>query len=284
MENGGAQGKISIDRIKLSGDTCLRRLFSCVRKTGYQMREQQPLWKKLKLILLFNPLTEWLDTTHAMRLYLHNKNIHSGQNALHITKKILSRMLMETTGEDEGTAISKTKIKAFVDFFHINMDDFEPSQIEDYPTFEDFFIRKHKAGSRPIHAEGDDSVSVVVADSRLVVYESVAASKQIWIKGNDFSIATLTMDIELGNAFADGAVASFRLSPQDYHRYHSPVSGRIMSYRSIPGDYYQVDPIALRSDVDVLSRNKRAYVEIESEDFGRVLFVAIGATDVGSVR
>lgn len=248
------------------------------------MREQQPLWKKLKLILLFNPLTEWLDTTHAMRLYLHNKNIHSGQNALHITKKILSRMLMETTGEDEGTAISKTKIKAFVDFFHINMDDFEPSQIEDYPTFEDFFIRKHKAGSRPIHAEGDDSVSVVVADSRLVVYESVAASKQIWIKGNDFSIATLTMDIELGNAFADGAVASFRLSPQDYHRYHSPVSGRIMSYRSIPGDYYQVDPIALRSDVDVLSRNKRAYVEIESEDFGRVLFVAIGATDVGSVR
>lgn len=209
-------------------------------------------------------------TSIAVRMFTHNK--------------ILSMMLMETTGEVEGTAISKSKIKAFVDFFHIDMNAFEPSQIEDYPTFEDFFIRKHTAGSRPIYAEDDNSVSVVVADSRLVVYETVAASKQIWIKGNGFSIAMLTMDIDLGNTFADGAIASFRLSPQDYHRYHSPVSGCIASYRSIPGDYYQVDPIALRSDVDVLSRNKRAYVEIDSEHFGRVLFVAIGATDVGSVR
>jgi hypothetical protein len=34
--------------------------------------------KKLKLILLFNPLMEWLDTTHAMRLYMHNKAIEEG--------------------------------------------------------------------------------------------------------------------------------------------------------------------------------------------------------------
>jgi hypothetical protein len=34
--------------------------------------------KKLKLILLFNPLMEWLDTTHAMRLYMHSKAIEEG--------------------------------------------------------------------------------------------------------------------------------------------------------------------------------------------------------------
>lgn len=91
------------------------------------------------------------------------------------------------------------------------------------------------------------------------------------------------MDRQLGPLFDDGAVASFRLSPQDYHRYHSPVSGKIKLFRSLPGDYYQVDPMALRSGLDILSRNARDYVVIESEEFGDVLFVAIGATDVGTV-
>jgi phosphatidylserine decarboxylase precursor len=170
-----------------------------------------------------------------------------------------------------------------VDFFHINMDEFEPSDMNAYGTFEDFFVRKHKPGSRPIYAEEDPSKAVVVADSRVVVYETVAESKKICFKGSDFSIATLTSDNQLGQDFADGAVASFRLSPQDYHRYHSPVSGHIKAFRSIPGDYYQVDPIALQSDVDILTRNARDYVVIETEEFGRVLFVAIGATDVGTV-
>lgn len=44
------------------------------RQTGEFKREQQPLWKKLKLLLLFNPLTEWIDRTHLFRLYTHGKN------------------------------------------------------------------------------------------------------------------------------------------------------------------------------------------------------------------
>jgi hypothetical protein len=47
-------------------------------QTGQYMREQQPLLKKIKLLLLFNPLTTWLDTTHAMRLYMHNSAIKEG--------------------------------------------------------------------------------------------------------------------------------------------------------------------------------------------------------------
>jgi len=164
------------------------------------------------------------------------------------------------------------------------MDNFEPSDINAYPTFEDFFVRAHKPGSRPIYAKDDPSKAVVVADSRVVVYETVEEGKKLWIKGADFSITNLVMDKQLGPQFADGAVASFRLSPQDYHRYHSPVTGKIKLFRSMPGDYYDVDPIALRSDVDILTRNARDYVVIETEEFGHVLFVAIGATEVGTVK
>ncbi|KAI0832268.1 putative phosphatidylserine decarboxylase [Hypoxylon sp. FL0890] len=234
------------------------------RKTGRLMREQQPLTKKLKLILLFNPLTEWIDTTHLMRLWVHKKSIRKG--------------------EEEGTPASHNQIKTFVETYGINMNDFEPSDIEKYKTFEDFFIRAHRPGSRPIHDADDPAGAVVVADSRVVTYDSVAETKRLWIKGTDFTITNLVMDTQLGEHFADAAVASFRLSPQDYHRYHSPVTGTIKAFRSIPGDYYQVDPIALQSGVNILTCNARSYLVIETEHFGDVLFVAIGATDVGTVR
>ncbi|KAK4235925.1 hypothetical protein C8A03DRAFT_17386, partial [Achaetomium macrosporum] len=96
--------------------------------TGKFEREQQPLVKKLKLILLFNPLTEWIGTTHVMRLYLHKLALDEGKK--------------------EGTPESKKQIKKFIDTYHINMDDFEPSGPDKYRNSKDFFTRKHRPRSR----------------------------------------------------------------------------------------------------------------------------------------
>ncbi|KAB2569058.1 Phosphatidylserine decarboxylase proenzyme 2 [Lasiodiplodia theobromae] len=164
------------------------------------------------------------------------------------------------------------------------MEDFSPSDINAYETFEDFFTRAHAPGSRPITEPGNNSSAVCVADARLVTYSSVEETRRLWIKGADFSISQLVMDNQLGARFNGAAVASFRLSPQDYHRYHSPVSGTIKLFRSMPGDYYDVDPWALQSNVDILTRNARDYVLIETQGFGDVLFIAIGAADVGTVK
>lgn len=164
------------------------------------------------------------------------------------------------------------------------MADFDPSDITEYSSFEAFFARQLRKGARPITRENDSGHAVVVADSRVVVFDSVEQAQTLWVKGQDFNMTNLAMDMDLGKVFDGGCVASFRLSPQDYHRYHSPVKGVVKVHRSIPGDYYQVDPEALRSKVDILTRNRRDLVLIDTETFGRVLFVAIGATDVGSVQ
>lgn len=192
--------------------------------------------------------------------------------------------LTQGVGDLEGTPASHNQIRSFVDTYKINMNDFEPSDIEKYATFEDFFTRKHRPGSRPIHEPDNRSAAVVVADSRVVTYHDFDMARKLWIKGNDFCVSNLIMDRQLARTFDGGSVASFRLSPQDYHRYHSPVSGTVKRYRSMPGDYYQVDPVALHSGVDILTRNRRDYIVIKSEEFGYVLFVAIGATEVGSVQ
>ncbi|CAI6067134.1 unnamed protein product [Clonostachys chloroleuca] len=205
-----------------------------------------------------------VDTTQATGIYTHNRTIKQG--------------------EKEGTLESKKDINRFVEEFGIAMNEYEPSDINEYSTFEDFFVRAHKDGSRPIHGPSNPAHAVVAADSRVVAYESVAEAKHLWIKGKNFSISTPVMDTDLGSQLDGAAVASFRLSPQDYHRYHSPVSGKVKVFRSIPGDYYQVDVIALQRDVDILTRNRRVYLAIETKCFGDVFFVAIGATNVGSVK
>ncbi|EHY59974.1 hypothetical protein HRR83_006337 [Exophiala dermatitidis] len=255
------------------------------RKTGQLKREQQPILKKLKLLILFSRLVEWVDVTKAMRLWIHDKTIREGKV--------------------EGTHASASRIKPFVDFYHINMNDFEPSDISAYGSFEEFFVRRHKPGSRPIFAPDDPTKAVVVADSRVVVYPTVSDTKRLWIKGHHFTIANLIGETDnnpnlstssgsatdsvpgsassLASYWSDGAVASFRLSPQDYHRYHSPVRGRVDWFKQIPGEYYQVDPLCLQSDVDILTANARCCICLDTEEFGKVLFVAIGATNVGTV-
>lgn len=184
----------------------------------------------------------------------------------------------------EGQPQSHSEIKSFIEFYKIDMSQFEPSDPEAYTTFEDFFIRKHAPGARPIYDADDPTKAVIVSDSRVVVYPTVEATRRLWIKGNEFTIANLIRDADRAKRWEDGAVASFRLSPQDYHRYHSPVEGTVKWFKAISGDYYQVDPVALQSSVNILTENARCCVCIESKEFGDVLFVAIGATDVGTVE
>lgn len=234
------------------------------RKTGRYVREQQPIYKKMKLWLLFSRPMEWFDQTRLLRYWIHEKTIRSGKK--------------------EGTAASASEIQSFVDFYHINMKHFTPSDIHAYRTFEDFFVRQHQPDARPIFEKDDPSRAIVVADCRLVVYPTVSESKRLWIKGRNFTIGNLIQDDAAARTWHNGAIASFRLSPQDYHRYHSPVEGIMEWYKKIPGEYYQVDPLCLRSDVDVLTVNARCAISINSPSFGRVLFVAVGATDVGTVE
>jgi len=234
------------------------------RKTGEVIREQQPLVEKLRLLVLFNPIVEWVDTANFLRSWLHKR--------------------ADAAFTRESSPESKKQIRPFIDFFKIDMEDFEPSDPDAYPTFYDFFARHHKPSSRPLHAPDDPTSAVCAADSRLVVYASVAESHRIWIKGRHFSIANLIQDKVAARPWDDGAVASFRLSPQDYHRFHSPVDGRVKWWKQLDGQYYSVDPLAITSTVDILTANARSAFCLTSPEFGDVLFVAIGANEVGTVK
>ncbi|KXS17322.1 hypothetical protein M427DRAFT_43030 [Gonapodya prolifera JEL478] len=113
-----------------------------------------------------------------------------------------------------------------------------------------FFTREIKPGKREIAAENDPTVAIVAADSRFVVFHKCRGGEEVLtlafffspfrIKGRNFSIETLVDDRAIAQDFVNGEVVSFRLSPEDYHRCHSPVNGTMSFLKHVGNEFGKV--------------------------------------------
>ncbi|KAH7834242.1 hypothetical protein Vadar_014092 [Vaccinium darrowii] len=199
--------------------------------------------------------------------------------------KELLQSISEKQGKKMGSVESAKDIPKFLDFFKDQIKMAEVKYpLEHFKTFNEFFIRELKPGARPIACIERDDVAICAADSRLMAFVNVEDSQRFWIKGQKFSVQGLLGKELSSNAFMNGSLVIFRLAPQDYHRFHVPVSGTIEKFVHIPGCLYTVNPIAVNSKYcNVFTENKRVVSIISTKDFGKVAFVAIGATMVGSI-
>lgn len=205
-----------------------------------------------------------------------------GRATTHSISGILSKMT-ERQGRTYSNPNSKAEIPKFIEFHHLNEDEMlEPK--ESFANFNEFFYRKLKPSARPVAKPDDSSVAVSAADCRLNVFPTLQEAQELWIKGDKFTLETLLRDPALAQEFAECSLVISRLAPQDYHRYHCPVTGKLGEFNLIEGAYYTVNPIAINQKIDVYGSNKRLVTSIETEDFGKVLLVAVGATMVGSIN
>ncbi|KAF6170506.1 hypothetical protein GIB67_031914 [Kingdonia uniflora] len=199
-------------------------------------------------------------------------------------KEILQN-ISEKQGRRMNSVASAKEIPKFIELFKDQLYMSEVKYpIEHFKTFNEFFIRELKPSARPIASLECDDLAICAADSRLMAFKSTEDSLRFWIKGRKFSIEGLLGKDVYSSAFTNGSLVIFRLAPQDYHRFHVPVSGTIEKFVSIPGCLYTVNPIAVNSKYcNVFTENKRDIAVISTVDFGKVAFVAIGATMVGSI-
>ncbi|HFB61393.1 MAG TPA: phosphatidylserine decarboxylase, partial [Bacteroidetes bacterium] len=172
---------------------------------------------------------------------------------------------------------SVRKIDPFVRKYHINLNDF---QKKNYTSFNDFFIRKLKPGAR----KTDTGKKVVVSpgDGKILAYADISRQDFI-VKGYRMNLHDFLRNDSLERIFRGGSLFLLRLCPADYHRFHYPVSGKLTPVVKIKGDYYSVNPMALRRNIRIFCENKREYQIILSKKFGPVLMAEIGATFVGSI-
>ncbi|KAL5157042.1 Phosphatidylserine decarboxylase proenzyme 2 [Glycine soja] len=208
-----------------------------------------------------------------------------GLGLMDIGVKELLQSISEKQGARMDSPESSADIPKFIRSFKDQINLVEVKYpLEHFKTFNEFFIRELKPGSRPIASAERDDIAVCAADCRLTAFKSVDDSTRFWIKGRRFSVQGLLGKEMCSSAFVDGTMVIFRLAPQDYHRFHFPVSGIFEQSVDIPGCLYTVNPIAVNSKYcNVFTENKRVISRISTVDFGKVAFVAIGATMVGSI-
>lgn len=188
------------------------------------------------------------------------------------------KIVTSTYGDMMEDPSSADRIMPFVQEYNV---DLSIAEKQYFKSFNDFFIRKLKPEARPINA--DPLVVTSPADGKILAYADVKNS-DFYIKGFRFNVASFLNDSELAKKYEDGAMIVFRLAPPDYHRYHFPVSGiTSASNTKIEGDYYSVNPLALRKKAEIFWLNKREYGIIKSPLFGEVVMVEVGATMVGSM-
>ncbi|KAL8822162.1 MAG: hypothetical protein Q9191_007097, partial [Dirinaria sp. TL-2023a] len=212
--------------------------------------------------------------------------LYKGLKSREMEKKRIRKLLRSLSfkqGRKYDDPASAREIQGFINFHQLDMSEVL-KDVDQFKNFNEFFYRELKPGARPPSAPKNPKIIVSPADCRSVVFNSIDEATKIWVKGRDFSIARL-----LGNAYPDdakryinGSLGIFRLAPQDYHRFHIPVDGVLDKPKLIEGEYYTVNPMAIRSALDVYSENIRYIVPIDSVAHGRVMVICVGAMMVGS--
>lgn len=174
---------------------------------------------------------------------------------------------------------SRARIAPFIARYGVDPREFadEPAS---FRTFNEFFHRKLKPGARPV--DPDPDAVVFPADGRHLGFSEASKMDGIPVKGAVFDLGRLLGDAALAARFREGTLVLSRLCPVDYHRYHFPVAGRPEAPRRIDGPLFSVNPIAQRHGILAFLENKRAVTRLESDRFGLVLMLEVGATCVGS--
>lgn len=184
-------------------------------------------------------------------------------------------------GKWQNSIFTKSKIPSFIRDFQLDPSEFL-EDVSAFNSFNDFFIRKLKPEARPI-ASGDH-VAVMPADGRYLFYQELSKIDGFVVKGERFNLEHLLEDENLASHYSNGSMVMARLCPTDYHRFHFPCDCIPGDTRFINGWLYSVNPMAIRKDIQIFTKNKRTVCKLMTKDFGRILFMEIGATNVGSIH
>lgn len=166
-------------------------------------------------------------------------------------------------------------------------------------TYNEFFARKLASPDmRPI-----DPVAEVVSpvDSWPKATWAIGDDNQL-VYPKDVTVKTAQLsdigdligrDSKYADAFAGGTLTHTFLDVNDYHRYHSPVDGRLLELRTVPGvaaggGYTLWDNDSKRyyyvNDMGFQMVETRACAIIDTEKYGLVAMIPVGMSQICSVN
>ena len=194
-----------------------------------------------------------------------------------VLKIITSPTISKIGGAYMDCRVSKIHIKGFIKNNNIDMTQYEKAK---YGCFNDCFTRKIKKEMRPINME--ENAFIAPCDGRLSAYH-ISENSDFYIKKSYYSVADLIKNSKKALDFNGGVCLVFRLCVDDYHRYGYVDDGKIVENNYVPGVLHTVRPIALNR-YPVFVQNSREYSVIETNNFGIIAQIEVGALMIGKIK
>lgn len=190
-------------------------------------------------------------------------------------KVIILPFFSKAVGKYFNTSWSTRKIKRFVQKNQIDMSEYKPKE---YHSFNDFFSREKEK----VTFDTKENILCSPADARVLVY-SIADDLKIKIKNSVYSLEELIKDSSKSlREFQNGHCLVFRLSVNDYHRYHYVDDGTLLQSDFIKGKLHTVRSISEK--YKVYSENCRVVNLLETKHFGKMYMIEVGALLVGKIK
>lgn len=195
----------------------------------------------------------------------------------------LSRLVLRLT-RVRSPLVKNTLISAFLRRFRPDMSEAAQPDALSYPSFNEFFTRRLRAGVRPV--ESNSQVIVSPVDGTVSQIGSLTGSQILQAKGHSYTLEALLAASPVGadwpQRFRGGSFATLYLAPHNYHRIHMPMNGTLRAAWYVPGRLFSVNAVTAASVPNLFARNERVVCVFEE---GPALFamVLVGALFVGSM-
>jgi phosphatidylserine decarboxylase len=152
-----------------------------------------------------------------------------------------------------------------------------------FRSLHDCFVRRLRDGARPVNA--DPELLVSPCDAIVGTSGSVEDGQILQIKGFPYLLRDLLLDEDHANIYRNGCYVTLRLTATMYHHFHAPHDCHVESTTYIPGDTWNVNPIALKRIDRLYCKNERALIRARlSRTDHPITLVPVAAILVAGIR
>ncbi|MEO6184853.1 MAG: archaetidylserine decarboxylase [Steroidobacteraceae bacterium] len=170
----------------------------------------------------------------------------------------------------------------FMRGFKPDMSDAEITDPYAFESFNAFFTRALRSGTRPL--AGDAGTLISPVDGTMSQLGTIDTNRILQAKGHSYTLEALLAGAADAWAprFRGGVFATIYLAPYNYHRIHMPADGTLVATWYVPGRLFSVSTMAAAMVPNLFARNERLVLLFEGP-CGPFAVIFVGALNVGSM-
>jgi phosphatidylserine decarboxylase len=240
-----------------------------------------------------NAILDWAMGTRAGFAAFLNDRVNSQ------LKKLLTEWGVFLKSADSAAVLNDTRSGWLGPHALIKMPHFAEEFVCDptrphygFTSWDDFFTRQLRPGVRPVASPADPDVVVNACESAPYrVNRNVKRHDRFWIKGQPYSVAHMLANDPWTEQFIGGSIYQAFLSALSYHRWHSPVDGRIVKAYVQDGTYYSETPAegydpaapdASQGYITHVATRAMIFIEADNPAIGLMCVLPVGMVEVST--